>query len=85
MVAADPTRHAWGLGRHNVGGNFFWYLRDPAGNYAEYYSDLDIITEELRWEPRTWSARESTAAWGPPHPKTFFSPDAVAELMMKGA
>lgn len=85
VVAKDPTRHAWGLGRHNVGSNFFWYLRDPAGNYAEYYSDLDIITEALRWEERTWGARESIAAWGPPHPSDFFRPDDVAELMMKGA
>jgi len=84
MLAADPARHAWGLGRHNVGGNFFWYLRDPAGNYAEYYSDLDIITEQLRWDVREWGARESVCAWGPKPPKGFFRPDDLAELMMKG-
>jgi catechol-2,3-dioxygenase len=84
MLAADPARHAWGLGRHNVGGNFFWYLRDPAGNYAEYYCDLDIITEQLRWDVREWGARESVCAWGPKPPKGFFSPDDLAELMMKG-
>jgi hypothetical protein len=84
MLAADPARHAWGLGRHNVGGNFFWYLRDPAGNYAEYYSDLDIITEQLRWDAHVWGARESSYAWGPPPPKGFFRPDDLAELMMKG-
>ncbi len=84
MLAADPARHAWGLGRHNVGGNFFWYLRDPAGNYAEYYSDLDIITEQLRWDAHEWGARESVCAWGPPPPRGFFRPDDLAELMMKG-
>lgn len=84
MLAADPARHAWGLGRHNVGGNFFWYLRDPAGNYAEYYSDLDIITEQLRWDAHVWGARESVCAWGPPPPRGFFRPDDLAELMMKG-
>jgi catechol 2,3-dioxygenase-like lactoylglutathione lyase family enzyme len=84
MLAADPARHVWGLGRHNVGGNFFWYLRDPAGNYAEYYSDLDIITEALRWEPGDWGGRESLCAWGPAPPKGFFRPDDLAELMMKG-
>src|SRR4029077_9959840 len=31
MVAADPGRHVWGLGRHAIGSNFFWYLCDPAG------------------------------------------------------
>jgi catechol 2,3-dioxygenase-like lactoylglutathione lyase family enzyme len=84
MLAGDPARHAWGLGRHNVGGNFFWYLRDPAGNYAEYYSDLDIITEQLRWDAHEWGARESVCAWGPPPPRSFFRPDDLAELMMKG-
>jgi len=84
MLAADPARHAWGLGRHNVGGNFFWYLRDPAGNYAEYYSDLDIITEQLRWDAHVWGARESVCAWGPPPPRGFFRPDDLAELMTKG-
>ncbi len=84
MLAADPARHAWGLGRHNVGGNFFWYLRDPAGNYAEYYSDLDIVTEQLRWDAHEWGARESVCAWGPPPPKGFFRPDDLAEHMTKG-
>jgi catechol 2,3-dioxygenase-like lactoylglutathione lyase family enzyme len=84
VLDKDPTRHAWGLGRHNVGGNFFWYLRDPAGNYTEYYSDLDIITEELRWEPGEHSGRGSVYAWGPPPPRGFFSGDDLAELMMKG-
>jgi len=28
----------WGLGRHpTIGSNFFWYLKDPAGNFSEYY------------------------------------------------
>ena len=31
MLAADPARHVWGLGRHGIGSNYFWYLRDPAG------------------------------------------------------
>ena len=84
MLAADPSRHAWGLGRHKVGGNFFWYLRDPAGNYAEYYSDLDIITEQLRWDAHEWSASQALYAWGPPSPRGFFRPGDLAELMMKG-
>jgi catechol-2,3-dioxygenase len=84
MVAADPARHVWGLGRHNVGGNFFWYLRDPAGNFAEYYSDLDVITEASRWEPQVWGGRDSQCAWAPPPPKNFHLPDDVAALMMTG-
>jgi len=47
-------RHVWGLGRHHVGSNFFWYLRDPAGNFSEYHSDLDCIVDDALWTPRTW-------------------------------
>ena len=32
----------WGLGRHFLGSNLFWYFRDPAGNYAEYYAYVAI-------------------------------------------
>ncbi len=39
MLDGNPQRHIWGLGRHYAGANFFWYLKDPAGNFSEYYSD----------------------------------------------
>jgi catechol-2,3-dioxygenase len=81
MIAADPTRHVWGLGRHNIGGNLFWYLRDPAGNFAEYYSDLDVITDDERWVADTWRGRRSLAAWAPPAPPSFLAPDDIAELI----
>lgn len=86
MVTQDAERHAWGLGRHNVGSNFFHYLRDPWGNLAEYYSDLDVITDPLQWEPGIHDPRAGSHAWGPRPPRGFFGPDAdlVAELMMKG-
>ena len=84
LIKADPSRHSWGMGRHNVGSNFFWYVKDPAGNLTEYYSDLDIITDELAWQVGEWDARHSIAAWGPRPPKGFFAPDDVAEMMMSG-
>jgi len=51
MLAADPDRHVWGLGRHHAGSNFFWYLKDPAGNFSEYYSDMDCIIDDQLWTP----------------------------------
>jgi len=45
MVAADASRHVWGLGRHAIGSNYCWYVRDPADNFAKYSSDLDVITD----------------------------------------
>jgi catechol 2,3-dioxygenase-like lactoylglutathione lyase family enzyme len=80
MVAADPTRHAWGLGRHGIGSNYFWYLRDPAGNFAEYTSDLDVIQDDAAWKAATTIPVEGLAAWGPPVPREFLAPDDIMAL-----
>jgi hypothetical protein len=31
----------WGLGRHVIGSNYFYYIRDPWGSFAEYFFDLE--------------------------------------------
>jgi catechol 2,3-dioxygenase-like lactoylglutathione lyase family enzyme len=80
MVAADPARHAWGLGRHGIGSNYFWYLRDPAGAFAEYTSDLDVIAEDEAWKVAASLPAHPLAAWGPPVPRSFLAPDDVAAL-----
>jgi catechol-2,3-dioxygenase len=81
MVEQDPERHVWGLGRHNIGSNFFWYLRDPAGNFAEYYSDLDVIVEDEIWDPRVFDpGTDGNIAWGPRHPRGFYRPPTEEEL-----
>lgn len=81
MLDADPARHVWGLGRHYLGSNFFWYLRDPAGNFAEYHSDLDVIVDDELWEPSALADERALYAWGPPPPASFLAPDDLAELM----
>jgi catechol 2,3-dioxygenase-like lactoylglutathione lyase family enzyme len=81
MLAADPARHVWGLGRHHVGSNFFWYLKDPAGNFSEYYSDLDCIVDDALWKPGVWDGMHSLYNWGPPPPPSFLAPDDLAGLM----
>ena len=81
MVAADPTRHVWGLGRHAIGSNFFWYLCDPAGNFAEYVSDLDRITDADVYAPPSWSGMQYVRAWSPPLPPEFLMPKDVAGLL----
>jgi len=80
MVAADPTRHAWGLGRHGIGSNYFWYLRDPSGAFAEYTSDLDVIADEEAWRVAASMSAHPLAAWGPPVPRSFLAPDDIAAL-----
>ena len=77
MLDRDAKRHVWGLGRHVVGSNFFWYLRDPAGNFAEYYSDVDHIGEAESWAPGEYRGRAQLYAWGPPPPIEFLLPPDV--------
>ena len=80
MVAADASRHVWGLGRHGIGSNYFWYLRDPAGNFAEYTSDLDVIVDDEAWRVAASTHVHPLAAWGPPVPPSFLAPDDIAAL-----
>ncbi|MER6345090.1 VOC family protein [Streptomyces sp. NPDC001595] len=81
MLEADPDRHTWGLGRHFIGSNFFWYLKDPAGNFSEYYSDIDCIVDDALWKPGVWEGANALYAWGPPPPPSFLAPEDLAELM----
>jgi catechol 2,3-dioxygenase-like lactoylglutathione lyase family enzyme len=82
MLEGHAERHVWGLGRHFIGSNFFWYLRDPAGNFSEYYSDLDIITDDQLWTPGTWEpSLRALYAWGPDVPPSMLEPEDLAELM----
>lgn len=81
LLAADPRRHVWGLGRHHVGSNFFWYLKDPAGNFTEYYADLDCIVDDQLWTPGVWDGAKALYSWAPPVPPSFLAPDDLAALM----
>jgi catechol 2,3-dioxygenase-like lactoylglutathione lyase family enzyme len=81
LLQVDPARHVWGLGRHHIGSNFFWYLKDPAGNFTEYYADLDCIVEDQLWSPESFSDLRGLYSWGPPVPPSFLAPDDLAELM----
>jgi catechol 2,3-dioxygenase-like lactoylglutathione lyase family enzyme len=81
MLAKDPHRHVWGLGRHFVGSNYFWYLRDPAGNFSEYYSDIDCIVDDQLWTPGDWEGDAGLYKWGPPPPPSFLAPEDLAGLM----
>jgi catechol 2,3-dioxygenase-like lactoylglutathione lyase family enzyme len=80
LLGTDPTCDVWGLGRHFLGSNYFWYLRDPAGNYAEYFADLDQIVDDAEWLARTWEPDKALYAWGPPVPPTFLAPADLDEL-----
>jgi catechol 2,3-dioxygenase-like lactoylglutathione lyase family enzyme len=61
----------WGLGRHVIGSNFFYYMRDPWGSFAEYFHDLDFIPESCAWQARDWPESDALYRWGPPVPEDF--------------
>jgi catechol 2,3-dioxygenase-like lactoylglutathione lyase family enzyme len=81
MLDGNPERHVWGLGRHYAGSNFFWYLKDPAGNFSEYYSDMDCIVDDQLWKPEDLEGLHGLFAWGPPVPPSFLHPDDLAAMM----
>ncbi|HYC57788.1 MAG TPA: VOC family protein [Reyranella sp.] len=80
MVEARPDCHAWGLGRHGFGSNFFWYLRDPSGGFNEYYSDLDVIVDDELWKVTASTQIHPLAAWGPPVPMEFLLPTDLLQM-----
>jgi catechol 2,3-dioxygenase-like lactoylglutathione lyase family enzyme len=81
MLEDHPERHVWGLGRHHAGSNFFYYLKDPAGNFSEYFSDMDAIVDDQLWTPEDLQGARGLFNWGPPPPPSFLHPDDLAELM----
>ena len=81
MLEGRPERHVWGLGRHYAGSNFFWYLKDPAGNFSEYYSDMDCIVDDAIWKPEVFTDMRILYSWGPPVPPSFIEPEDLAGLM----
>lgn len=62
---------SWGLGRHVVGSNFFYYIRDPWNGLAEYFFDIDFVPGDADWQARDWDPRDGFFLWstgGPPPP-----------------
>ena len=81
MLEGRPERHVWGLGRHYAGSNFFWYLKVPAGNFSEYYSDMDCFIDDQLWTPEDLEGARGLFSWGPPPPPSFLHPEDLAAMM----
>ena len=56
-------------------------MRDPAGTFSEYYSDLDCISDDALWSPRVWEGDKALYSWGPPPPPSFVNPEDLAAHM----
>ena len=64
-------RAGWGFGRHYVGSNYFHYVRDPWGSFAEYFCDIDYIPAGSTWNIRDVKPEYSLHIWGPQVPPYF--------------
>ena len=61
----------WGVGRHVLGSNYFRYVRDPWGSFAEYSYDIDFIPATLDWQAKDHPPEDSFYVWGPAVPEYF--------------
>ncbi|MEP6702685.1 MAG: VOC family protein [Betaproteobacteria bacterium] len=74
----------WGVGRHVLGSNYFRYVRDPWGSYAEYSFDIDFVPGDLEWQARDHPGADSMYSWGPPMPADFvINHESAARKSMK--
>jgi catechol 2,3-dioxygenase-like lactoylglutathione lyase family enzyme len=72
MARAGFTR-GWGVGRHVLGANYFYYVRDPWGSYCEYSADIDYIPADCEWESGDHAPEDSMFLWGPLPPEDFIT------------
>jgi catechol 2,3-dioxygenase-like lactoylglutathione lyase family enzyme len=61
----------WGVGRHVLGSNYFYYARDPWGSFAEYSYDIDFVSPEIDWKSGDFAPEDSFYLWGPAVPDWF--------------
>ena len=70
-MAEKGFAYGWGLGRHVLGSNYFHYVRDPWGSYAEYSCDIDYIPVTQDWKDGDHPPEDSFYQWGPNPPEDF--------------
>jgi len=61
----------WGVGRHVLGSNYFYYVRDPWGSYCEYSFDIDYVPSGFHWPATDHPMEDSFYVWGPRVPADF--------------
>jgi catechol 2,3-dioxygenase-like lactoylglutathione lyase family enzyme len=70
MIERGHT-YGWGVGRHVLGSNYFYYARDPWGSFAEYSYDIDFIPADVDWRAKDHPMEDAFYVWGPPPPDYF--------------
>lgn len=70
MLTAGYTK-GWGVGRHVLGSNYFYYARDPWDSYFEYSYDIDFVPGDFEWKSANHGPADSFYVWGPAVPPDF--------------
>ncbi len=65
QMAGKGYTRGWGLGRHVLGSNYFYYCRDPWGSYSEYSADIDYVGATQEWDGGDYPDEDSIYMWGP--------------------
>lgn len=63
--------YGWGVGRHVLGSNYFYYSRDPWGSFTEYSCEIDFIGADVDWPTNDHPPEDSFYLWGPNAPEDF--------------
>jgi catechol 2,3-dioxygenase-like lactoylglutathione lyase family enzyme len=71
MMRNDGYAKGWGVGRHVLGSNYFYYVQDPWGSFAEYSFDIDFVAADVDWAPGDHPPEDSFYVWGPAVPDDF--------------
>jgi catechol 2,3-dioxygenase-like lactoylglutathione lyase family enzyme len=71
QMTAQGYTEGWGVGRHVIGSNYFRYIRDPWGSFAEYSAGIDFIPADVEWQAADHPLADSFYVWGPPPPDYF--------------
>ncbi len=79
QMRAAGFAEGWGVGRHVLGSNYFYYARDPWGSFAEYSFDIDFVPADGEWVAGDYAPEDSFYLWGPAVPEWFvLNTEAVA-------
>jgi len=70
-MMANGYTEGWGFGRHVLGSNYFYYVRDPWGSFSEYSFDIDYVPVDVDWEPLHTTPENGFYLWGPKVPDYF--------------
>lgn len=72
-MAAAGYKDGWGVGRHVLGSNYFYYAQDPWGSFCEYSATIDYIPAAANWEGQDHPPEDSFYLWGPDVPPAMFA------------